>query len=78
MKKFKVTEIAKKLGITHSSVCQWFAGSTQPTIDKALRLEDEFGIPVHAWRDIKAYLSTAQSMPVSNNDSHYKEECPCT
>jgi len=57
MKKLKVTEIAKKLEISHSAVSQWFSGITKPTIDKALILEDEFSIPVTAWRNIKSFLS---------------------
>ena len=56
MRKINRVEIQKSLQITHSTVSQWFNGVTKPTADKMFKLEDEFGIPLHAWRDIKSYL----------------------
>ncbi len=56
MKNLKIVVIAKKLNVTHSAVSQWFQGKTRPTLLKAFALEDRFGIPVSAWRDIRSYL----------------------
>ena len=56
MIKINRNEIQKSLKVTHSTVSQWFNGLTRPTADKMFKLEDEFGIPVNAWRDIKSYL----------------------
>lgn len=56
MKTINRNEIQKKLNVTHSTVSQWLNGIIKPTADKMFKLEDEFGIPVSAWRDIKSYL----------------------
>ena len=56
MIKINRVQIQNSLQVTHSTVSQWFNGLTKPTADKMFKLEDEFGIPVNAWRDIKSYL----------------------
>lgn len=68
MKKIKVVEMAQKLNISHSAVSQWFKGTTKPTADNMFLLEDNFQIPLSAWRDIKSYLKndTKQETPKSN------------
>jgi len=65
MKKINRMEIQKFLNISHSTISQWFGGKTKPTADKMFKLEDEFGIPVSAWRDIKSYLNN--HTPSKNN-----------
>lgn len=57
------TEISKRLGVTHSSVSQWFSGLTRPNLENMIKLRDEFGIPVDAWLNIKQWLLTHNSMP---------------
>lgn len=52
-----------------------------PPSEKLFELEDKYGIPVEAWRDIKSWLSNAKSMPdncvhdqvESTKKSHQKE-----
>ena len=56
MKKFNRSRIQSELDVSHSTVSQWFNGLTKPTANKMFKLEDEFGIPLSAWRDIKSYL----------------------
>jgi len=56
MIKINRVQIQNSLQVTHSTVSQWFNGLTKPTADKMFKLEDEFGIPLNAWRDIKSYL----------------------
>jgi len=56
MKKITSKEIQTFLNVSHSTVSQWFNGKTKPTANKMFALEDQFGIPVSAWRDIKSYL----------------------
>jgi len=65
MKKINRLKIQNFLNISHSTVSQWFNGKTKPTADKMFKLEDEFGIPVQAWRDIKSYLNN--HTPTQNN-----------
>ena len=57
MKKINRLEIQEKLNVSHSTVSQWFSGTTRPTADKMFKLKDECGIPLEAWRDMKAYIS---------------------
>ena len=66
MKRKKQIEIATKLGISHSAVSQWFSGSTKPTADRMFQLEDEFGIPLSAWRDIKSYIKNNTPQPTKS------------
>ena len=56
MKNLNRVEIQKKINVSHATVSQWFNGITKPTADKMFMLEDEFGIPLSAWRDIKSYI----------------------
>jgi len=56
MKKINRRDIQSKLKVSHSTVSQWFNGLTKPTADKMFILEDEFKIPLKAWKDIKSYL----------------------
>lgn len=52
-----------------------------PPAEKLFELQDRYGIPIEAWRDIKQWLSNAQSMPdtslhiqeQSENQLHQKE-----
>ena len=43
-------------GYSKDSIFKLLQGVIKPTADKMFKLEDEFGIPVNAWRDIKSYL----------------------
>ncbi len=74
MKKIKVIDISKKLGVTHSAASQWLSGATKPTADKMFLIEDFFGIPLSAWRDIKSYLKndTRQDSDESNTTNERK------
>ena len=67
MKAIRQIEIARKLRVSHSAVSQWFKGETKPTADKMFKLEDEFNIPVSAWRDIKSYLQENDTKKGTHN-----------
>ena len=56
MKKETYIKIANNIGVTHSAVSQWFAGKTKPTLEKALKMQCLYSIPVEAWLDIKTYI----------------------
>lgn len=56
MKKNTYTQIGNSIGVSHSAVSQWFSGKTKPTIDKALKMEELYQIPIEAWIDIKTYI----------------------
>lgn len=56
MKKNTYTQIGNSIGVSHSAVSQWFSGKTKPTIDKALKMEELYQIPIEAWLDIKTYI----------------------
>jgi len=43
-----------------------------PPTEKLFELQDKYGIPLEAWRDIKHWLSHAQSMP--DIMVHHQEE----
>jgi len=61
MKKLKIIDISRKLNVSHSAVSQWLSGTTRPTAEKMFLLEDYFGIPLGAWRDIRSYLESLQN-----------------
>ena len=67
MKKINRLQIQKILDVSHSTVSQWLNGKTKPTADKMFKLEDEFGIPVSAWRNIKSYLQENDTPKGTNN-----------
>ena len=69
MKTLNRKEIQIKLDVSHSTVSQWFSGITKPTADKMFTLEDEFGIPVHAWRNIKSYLQENDTKQTQKNSN---------
>jgi len=69
MKTLNRKEIQIKLDVSHSTVSQWFSGITKPTADKMFKLEDEFGIPVHAWRNIKSYLQENDTKQTQKNSN---------
>lgn len=56
MEKHKITEIAKKLNVTHGAVSQWFNGLTLPKYKYMLLLNEKYNIPFEAWKDIKSYI----------------------
>jgi len=72
MKKINRKEIQIKLNVSHSTVSQWLSGLTRPTAGKMFKLEDEFGIPVSAWRDIKSYLQNNDTKQTPKQSSNRK------
>jgi len=64
MKRKELEKSLIKFGYSKNTVDKFFQLRLKPTADKMFKLEDEFGIPVHAWRDIKSYLQ--------NNDTKTK------
>ena len=66
MEKYKTTEIAKKLNVTHGAVSQWFNGLTLPKYKYMLMLNKHYKIPFEAWTDIKSYIpNDTKSIDVS-------------
>lgn len=65
MKRHEIKKILLKFGYTKNTVDKFFQLKLKPTADKMFKLEDEFGIPVSAWRDIKSYLNNPT--PTKNN-----------
>jgi transcriptional regulator with XRE-family HTH domain len=58
MKNLTHEKIANRLGISRPAVTQWFTGNTAPSLSNAIKLEEEFGIPCKAWKDIKFFLES--------------------
>lgn len=56
MKRKELEKSLIQFGYSKNTVDKFFQLRLKPTADKMFKLEDEFGIPVHAWRDIKSYL----------------------
>ncbi|UTJ05407.1 hypothetical protein [Arcobacter roscoffensis] len=48
-----------KLGYKKDSVDKIFQGKFCPPAKKLFILEDEYGIPIHAWRDIKSFIKNS-------------------
>ena len=66
MKRHEIKKNLLKFGYTKNTVDKFFQLKLKPTADKMFKLEDEFGIPVSAWRDIKSYLQNNHT-PSKNN-----------
>jgi len=66
MKRNDFKKILKTLGYSLDSIKSISIGRMKPTADKMFKLEDEFGIPLNAWRDIKSYLQ--------DNDTKHQDE----
>ena len=65
MEKHKITQLAKKLNVTHGAVSQWFNGLTLPKYKYMLLLNETYDIPFEAWKDIKSYVNEN----ISNNEA---------
>jgi transcriptional regulator with XRE-family HTH domain len=55
-KRAEFKTILKTLGYSTDSIKSILCGRMKPTANKMFALEDQFGIPVSAWRDIRSYL----------------------
>lgn len=70
MEKHKITEIAKKMNVTHGAVSQWFSGLTVPKYKYMVLLNEEpYNIPFEAWKDIKSYADESISSQQQQADS---------
>ena len=67
MKRHEIKKNLLKFGYTKNTVDKFFQLKLKPTADKMFKLEDEFGIPVSAWRDIKSYLQENDTPKGTNN-----------
>jgi len=66
MKRQEIKKSLLEFGYSENTVDKFFQLKLKPTADKMFKLEDEFGIPVSAWRDIKSYLQENDT-PKKNN-----------
>lgn len=71
----KRDEIVKKLlqfGYKQNTIDKLLQGKIKPTMDKAIKLNDDYDIPFSAWRDIKSYIEndTKQSDDKSTDKSN--------
>ena len=56
MERNKIKIALSKIGYSKDSIKSILVGRMTPSAQKMFKLEDEFGIPVSAWRDIKSFL----------------------
>ena len=62
---YPITQISRELKISHSAVSQWFSGKTKPTVNSVIFLNERYKIPLFAWKDIKTFLTTNESLSES-------------
>ena len=67
MKRKSLREALFRIGYSKDMVKSLLVGRSRPSVEKMFKLEDEFGIPVHAWRDIKSYLQSNDAKEDANN-----------
>ena len=67
MKRQEIKKSLLEFGYSENTVDKFFQLKLKPTADKMFKLEDEFGIPVSAWRDIKSYLQENDTPKGTNN-----------
>lgn len=58
MKKITQKVMSEVLGVEQPTISKYINGKLQLSVKDALTLEEELNIPVHAWTDIKSFLST--------------------
>lgn len=63
MKTITQEQIGKVLQVKQPTVSKYLNGKLRLSVDNALLLEQELGIPVSAWQDIKSYLSNPTKPP---------------
>jgi len=56
MTRTDLQKILIKYDYSNQMVISVLCGRRIPSYEKMCKLKDEFGIPLEAWRDIKAYL----------------------
>ena len=57
------------VGYSLDSVKSMTSGRMKPNLKKAYELEDRFGIPVQAWRDIKSYIRNTTKKQCTNEST---------
>lgn len=67
MKRQEIKKSLLEFGYSANTIDKFFQLKLKPTADKMFKLEDEFGIPVQAWRDIKSYLQENPTPKGTNN-----------
>lgn len=72
MEKRQIKEILKSVGYSSDGIKSIMTCRRRPMIEKQYEMLDKFKIPLEAWRDIKQWLSHAQSMP--DTSVHVQEE----
>ena len=72
MKRKELKKALIGFGYTENTVHKFFQLKIKPTADKMFKLEDEFGIPVSAWRDIKSYLQNNDTKQTPKQSSNRK------
>lgn len=49
-RRYTVTEIAERLGVSRQTVTAWCSGASLPQVEHAMALEALLGIPVREWQ----------------------------
>jgi len=70
----KQDDIATVLSVNQSTVSKYINDKAKLSVKSAIRLEDELGIPVRAWLDIKSYLDNTTSKQATNSNTKPKEK----
>jgi len=66
MKRKNLKHKLSLFGYSKDSIDKLLQGKIKPTADKMFKLEDEFSIPLGAWRDIKSYLQENDTKQKNN------------
>lgn len=72
-------EIKNKLltfGYSIESINKLLQSRMKPTADKMFELEDQYDIPVSAWRDIKSYLNNDTKHPAQKSTTQQEQKVP--
>lgn len=76
MEQKQFTQILINFGYGEESIKKMLQGKMVPTLRKALKLESDYGIPVVAWKNIRAFATRTKKDNNSMPDTpvHHQEE----
>lgn len=72
MKREFLKESLAEYGYKHDTIKSLLCGRAIPPAKKMFEIEEKFNIPVHAWKDIKSFISNSNSNNKISNKTTIK------
>lgn len=73
MNRTEVTQILIEFGYKVDSVNKLLQNRIKPPADKMFKLEDDYKLPAHAWRDMNSYVNGTKINDTKSNPKKTKK-----